>query len=150
MIELLKGLAKARQFEELCKKAKQDAMAEFEASPFYQALQVNHAQAVAKTNELTEQLRQDGLDIYNLDGEKKPSHGGFEIKTSTKVIFSFEEPVIREWCFDNFRPALKLDTKVVEKAAKDGNLPPNMASVSEEPKVFIKTDLSGFLKEEPK
>jgi hypothetical protein len=37
--------------------------------------------------------------------------------------------------------------KVVEKAAKDGNLPPDFSSVTEEPKVYIKTDLSSFLSE---
>ena len=145
MIDLLKSLAKARRLEELTKLAKQDAVAEFEASPFFQALQVNHAEAVAKTNELTEQLKQDGIDIYNLDGEKKPEHGGYEIKMSTKVTMNFEEPVIREWCFSNYRPALKLDMKLVEKAAKDGTLPVDFSSVSEEPKVYIKSDLSGFL-----
>jgi len=149
MIEFLKGLAKARQFEELTKKAKQDAMAEFEASPFYQALHVNHAQAVAKTNELTEQLRSDGLDIYNLDGEKKPSHGGFEIKTTTNVNI-IDEGQAREWCFQNFRPALKLDPKTFKDAVKDGNIPPELASVEVEPKVYIKTDLSKFLEEEVK
>jgi len=145
MIDLLKSLAKARRLEELTKLAKQDAVAEFEASPFFQALQVNHAEAVAKTNELTEQLKQDGIDIYNLDGEKKPEHGGYEIKMSTKVTMNFEEPVIREWCFSNYRPALKLDMKLVEKAAKDGTLPVDFSSVSEEPKVYVKSDLSGFL-----
>ena len=145
MIDLLKSLAKARRLEELTKLAKQDAVAEFEASPFFQALQVNHAEAVAKTNELTEQLKQDGIDIYNLDGEKKPEHGGYEIKMSTKVTMNFEEPVIREWCFSNYRPALKLDMKLVEKAAKDGTLPVDFSSVSEEPKIYVKSDLSGFL-----
>jgi hypothetical protein len=148
MNELLKGLAKARQLEELTKKAKQDAVAEFEASPFFQALQFNHAEAVAKTLELTEQLRSDGLDIYNLDGEKKPSHGGFEIKVGKKIVFNVDPNVIRDWCFDNFRPALKLDFKKVEDAAKSGDLPTDFSSVEDEPKVYIKTDLSKFLEEE--
>ena len=145
MKELLTLLAKARQLEELAKLAKKDAVAEFEASPYFQALQVNHAEAVAKTNELTEQLKQDGIAVYTMDGEKKPEHGGYEIKMSTVVTMNFEEPVIREWCFANYRPALKLDMKLVEKAAKDGNLPPDFSSVSEEPKVYIKSDLSKFL-----
>ena len=144
MIDLLKSLAKARRLEELTKLAKQDAVAEFEASPFFQALQVNHAEAVAKTNELTEQLKQDGIDIYNLDGEKKPEHGGYEIKMST-VVTLMDEPHLREWLFENFRPALKVDTKVVEKAAKDGTIPDRFAEVKEEPKVYVKSDLSGFL-----
>ena len=144
MIDLLKSLAKARRLEELTKLAKQDAVAEFEASPFFQALQVNYAEALAKTNELTEQLRSDGMDIYNLDGEKKPSHGGFEIKMSTNVNI-LDEGKAREWCFQNFRPALKLDPKTFKDAVKDGNIPPELGSVEVEPKVYIKSDLSKFL-----
>jgi hypothetical protein len=144
MKELLTLLAKARQLEELTKLAKKDAVAEFEASPYFQALQVNHAEAVAKTNELTEQLKQDGIAIYDLDGEKKPSHGGFEIKMSTSVSIP-DETQAREWCFQNFRPALKLDAKTFKDAVKDGNIPPELGSVEVEPKVYIKSDLSKFL-----
>ena len=149
MIDTLKALAKARQLEELTKKAKQDAEAEFQASAYYQALNVNHAQAVAKTNELTEQLRKDALDIYNLDGEKKPSHGGFEIKMSTEIVLKNEEK-LRDWLFTNFRPALKTDEKMVVKAAKDGNVPAEFYVVDVTSKVYIKTDLSKFLEEEAK
>lgn len=131
MIDTLKELAKARQHEEDAKKAKLDALAEFKASPFYQALLVNHALAVAKAIELTEQLCQDAITIYDLDGEKKPSHGGYEIKFNT--------------C-DDFRPVLKTDTKLVEKATKYGNISTYYEEIIEKPKVFIKKDLSGFLK----
>ena len=145
MIDTIKALAKARQFEELTKKAKQDAVAEFEASPFYQALMVQAADAQKDVIMFTEQLKEEAVSQYGVDLDKKPEHGGYEIKMSSKVIMHNEEPVIREWCFENFRPALKLDMKVVEKAAKDGNLPPDMSSVVEEPKVYVKSDLSGFL-----
>ena len=45
MKELLARLAKARQFENLCVLARKDALAEFEASEYYQTLMVQAAEA---------------------------------------------------------------------------------------------------------
>ena len=145
MKELLARLAKARQFEDICVLARKDALAEFESGEYYQSLMVKAAEAQKDVILFSEQLKEEAISAYGVDLEKKPEHGGYEIKMSTKVTMNFEEPVIREWCFANYRPALKLDMKLVEKAAKDGTLPVDFSSVSEEPKVYIKSDLSGFL-----
>ena len=145
MKELLARLAKARQFENLCVLARKDALAEFEASEYYQTLMVQAAEAQKDVILFTEQLKEEAISKFGVDLDKKPEHGGYEIKMSTKVTMNFEEPVIREWCFANYRPALKLDMKLVEKAAKDGTLPVDFSSVQEEPKVYIKSDLSKFI-----
>ena len=92
----------------------------------------------------TEQLKEEAISAYGVDLDKKPEHGGYEIKMST-VVTLMDEPHLREWLFENFRPALKVDTKVVEKAAKDGTIPAEFAEVKEEPKVYVKSDLSSFL-----
>jgi len=146
MIELLKQLAKARQLEELTKLARQDALNEFQSSPFYTALMVNAGEATLNVIVLTDQLRGDAETLYAQDGDKKPAHAGYEIKNST-VVEMTDDAGLREWLFQNFRPALKTDVKMVEKAAKDGNIPPQFVSVTEEPKVYIKSDLSKFLEE---
>lgn len=54
---------------------------------------------------------------------------------------SYDVAAAREWCFTNFRPALKMDDKAFEKAAKDGNVPADIASVSQEYRAQIATKL---------
>ena len=144
MKELLARLAKARQFENLCVLARKDALAEFEASEYYQTLMVQAAEAQKDVIMFTEQLKEEAISKFGIDLDKKPEHGGYEIKMSTVVSLT-NEPKLREWLFENFRPALKVDAKVVEKAAKDGTIPADFAEVKEEPKVYVKSDLSKFL-----
>jgi len=144
MKELLARLAKARQFENICVLARKDALAEFEASEYYQALMVKAAEAQKDVNMFTEQLKEEAISQYGVDLDMKPEHGGYEIKMSTNVNV-VDEGKAREWCFQNFRPALKLDPKTFKDAVKDGNIPPELASVEVEPKVYIKSDLSKFL-----
>ena len=144
MIELLSKLAKARQLEELTNLARKQAMLYFESSPFYMALVNNSADATLVVTVLTDELRKEAEVTFAHDGEKKPEHGGYEIKNST-VVEMTDDAGLREWLFNNFRPALKTDVKMVEKAAKDGNIPAQFVAVKEVPKVYIKTDLSKFI-----
>ena len=52
---------------------------------------------------------------------------------------------MKTWCLTNFTPALKVDTKAVETAAKNGNIPADLVRVEEQPQVYIDSDLSQFL-----
>ena len=144
MKELLARLAKARQLEEVTKKARQDALAEFEASEYYQTLMVQAAEAQKDVIMFTEQLKEEAISAYGIDLDKKPEHGGYEIKMST-VVNMTDNSGLREWLFDNFRPALQVDKKMVEKAAVDGTIPEQFVEVKKEPKVYVKSDLSSFL-----
>ena len=144
MKELLERLAKARQFENLCVLARKDALATFEASPFYQALLAQAADAQKDVILFTEQLKEEAISKYGVDLDKKPEHGGYEIKMST-VVEMTDTSGLRDWLFDNFRPALQVDKKMVEKAAIDGNIPEKFVDIKKEPKVYIKSDLSSFL-----
>ena len=47
----------------------------------------------------------------------------------------------REWCFTNFRPALKLDTKTFEEAVTDGQIPNTIAQSDTEARVRIAKQL---------
>ncbi len=57
------------------------------------------------------------------------------------VIPPYDKAAAREWCFANFRPALALDEKTFEKAVKDGNIPPELATVIKEARAQIATKL---------
>ena len=144
MKELLARLAKARQFEGLCVSARKDALAEFEASEYYQTLMVQAAEAQKNVIMFTEQLKEEAVSQYGVDLDKKPEHGGYEIKMST-VVSMTDTTGLRDWLFDNFRPALQVDKKMVEKAAVEGTIPEKFVDITKEPKVYVKSDLSGFL-----
>ena len=62
------------------------------------------------------------------------------VKNFTVVNVS-DELKAKEWCIDHFTPALKLDSKVFEKAAKDGNIPAELATVSKEYRAQIASKL---------
>ena len=144
MKELLERLAKARQFENICVLARKDALAQFEASEHYQALMVKAAEAQKDVILFTDQLKEEAISAYGVDLDKKPEHGGYEIKMST-VVEMVDNAGLRDWLFENFRPALQVDKKMVEKAAVDGTIPEQFVDVKKEPKVYIKSDLSKFI-----
>ena len=57
------------------------------------------------------------------------------------VVAILDELKAKEWCIAHFTPALKLDSKVFEKAAKDGHIPAELATVTKEPRAQIATKL---------
>jgi hypothetical protein len=57
------------------------------------------------------------------------------------VVSIPDELKAKEWCIQHFTPALKLDAKVFEKAAKDGNIPADLATVTKEARAQIATNL---------
>ena len=147
MKELLVKLARARYQEELATQSRKTFEARFRESPDFQLLLQIEAQTKAITALAENIVREAAQAQYDTDMIKKPDVGGYEIKTSSVVAIQ-DEQAAREWCFTNFRPALKLDVKSFEKAAKDGNIPAELALVYDEPKVFIKSCLDDFLKAE--
>lgn len=91
-----------------------------------------------------ENLRHEAIALYQSTKMKKMGFG-VEIKLFKTV--HIDEGSVRDWCLKNFTPALKLDTKMVEKAAIAGTLPEWLTEVTETPKVMIPQDLSAYLKE---
>jgi hypothetical protein len=67
------------------------------------------------------------------------------MKTTAEIV---DEIATRAWCITNFTPALKLDTKMIEKAAKDGTIPAELVKITTEPSAYIDSDLSGYLPKE--
>jgi hypothetical protein len=117
--------------------------AEFEASEGYRALQ-EKANKSANIIEITvAEINDISLSAFEMDGNKNP-WPVIAIKEFDVVTIP-NDAAAREWCFTNFRPALKLDTRAFEKAAKDGNVPAELATVTKEPRVQIASDLSKYL-----
>ena len=57
------------------------------------------------------------------------------------IVQISDEQKAKEWCIDHFTPGLKLDAKTFEKAAKDGNIPAELATVSKEYRAQIASKL---------
>ncbi len=139
----IKELAQARASLAYAKDKARILEAELLSNPVYVQLK-GTIQTIADTiSQMEESLRAAALESFALDGNKKP-HPAVTIKMFSSVKIANEESAT-EWCFANFRPALKLDAKIFEKAAKDGNVPSGLVVVGEEPKAQIATDLSEYV-----
>lgn len=137
-------LALARQQEAELKEKQAAMIAEVQNLPKYAELELQRSQVKADIERLSEDIKLEALEEFNGTKNKKP-FDGVEIKVFTVVNIT-DERKAREWCMQNFRPALKLDVKVFEKAAKDGNVPDELAKVELEPRAQIAADLSTYLK----
>jgi hypothetical protein len=83
-----------------------------------------------------DELRNAALVIYRENGNTKPS-AGVTVKLFTMVLWMSD--VATEWCRANLPAALKLDSRVFEKAAV--SIPGAPITVTKEPRVQIATDL---------
>ena len=125
-------------------KAQQKLMLDaLKANPDYIAWEAAIKDYSAKVDEADKLVRDLALKAYATDKDKKPN-AWVEIKTF-KVATILDPERAREWCLHNFTPALKLDTKAVEKAAIAGSIPSSIATVSEEPRAQIASDLSDLI-----
>lgn len=95
---------------------------------------------------LSNAIRTGALEIYWASGEKKQAGTNVKIFDVATIL---DEKKTREWCLNNFTPALRLDTKAVERAAIAGSIPNDLVSVTKEPRAQIDSDLSTFLEGVP-
>ena len=142
ILNTIKALAEARREAEQAS-AKRKAMLEaFKNSSEY--LEVVDAETFETdlVERLENTLRAEALGQYTNDNNK--SGTGYKIKTVKRIEIPDPEKV-KTWCLINFTPALKVDTKAVETAAKNGNIPADLVRVEDQPQVYIDSDLSQFL-----
>lgn len=140
----VQGLAHARKLAAESA-AKSKAMLEaFQNSPDYAEAKADATDAAALVERLENTLRAEALGKYEADQNKKGE--GYEIKTETSVEIPDTQAAIN-WCKANFTPALKLNESILKTAAKNGTIPPEIVTVTNNPKVYIKSDLSEFLEE---
>jgi hypothetical protein len=140
MDELEKLLDKLKEAREQAADARKAKQAVIEAAQSTQ----EYKEADAATNEADEiitrletEIKRQALDYHELCAAL-PERVAVKMFT---VVSIPDESAAREWAFSNFRPALKLDAKTFEKAAKDGNIPAELATVSKEARAQIATKL---------
>jgi len=137
--QTIQELKQAREEAEALKATAKGMLEVVEKSPAYIEASDKARKAADYVLELESHIRHTALTEY-ADTQDKHPRSEIEIKLF-KVVDILNDVAAREWCFLNFRPALKLDTKTFEKAAKDGSIPTELATVSEEPRVQIATKL---------
>ncbi len=137
--ELFEQLKEAREESAAAREAKRQIIEAAQTSTEYRRADETTTAADAEIGRLEEQIRAAALSEYSASGNKKP-HANVTVKMFTTVAIP-DEAAAREWCFINFRPALKFDAKTFEKAVKDGAVPAVLASTQDEPRAQIATKL---------
>ncbi len=139
MQELIDKLKAARETAASARERKREIIEAAQATDEYKNADRVTNMADAEIQRLEETIRNEALTEFAFNGTKKP-HEAVTIKMF-KTVTVKDEAQAREWCFTNFRPALKLDAKVFESAVKDGNIPAELATVKDEPRAQIATKL---------
>ena len=137
--ELIDALAAARHATALADVERIKLVEAFEATPEYKAAMDALRNAKAEEARLDAEVRAEALAEYKANGTKNP-HEKVSIAIFT-IVPAYNEAAAREWCFTNFRPALKLDTKTFEKAVTDGQIPDTIAQSDTEARVRIAKQL---------
>ena len=135
--ELLDQLKVAREHAQALRIERNAMIEEVQATPAFKALSEAGAEADETTAQLEADIRAMTLELYGADAAL-PERVSVKMFT---VVSIPNELAAKTWAIDNFTPALKLDTKVFEDAAKKGNIPAEIATVQKEPRAQIATKL---------
>jgi len=135
--QLLDQLKEAREESAAARKAKQAIIEAAQETIEYQRADEATNAADELITRLEAKIKQQALGLHELCAEL-PERVAVKMFTVVNVP---DELKAKNWCIAHFTPALKLDGKVFEKAAKDGNIPPELATVSKEPRAQIATKL---------
>lgn len=138
---LLQDLAAKRNLVKSCRDERNAILEAAKQTPAYQLADTSLKESEASMTALEESIRKLAISDFYIDGNKHP-HPKIEIKVFDVVELTRDKiGALKEWCFANFRPALKLDeTKCVE-AAKKNDIPAEFFSAYSEPRAQIATKL---------
>jgi uncharacterized protein YPO0396 len=135
--QLLDQLKEAREESAAARKSKQAIIEAAQETTEYQRADEATNAADELITRLEAKIKQQALDLHELCAAL-PERVAVKMFTVVNVP---DELKAKDWCIAHFTPALKLDGKVFEKAAKDGNIPAELATVSKEPRAQIATKL---------
>jgi hypothetical protein len=142
--ETIKKLAQARADAEKSQAALKAIREDFEKSEAYTTAVANLAAATVALTTTDLNFRIEALATFKADENKHAD--AYEVKDETTVSIPNEAAALG-WCRKNYTPAIRLDVKEFSRAAKAGSIPAKLATVKVEPKIYVKGDLSAWLKE---
>lgn len=137
MNEQLDQLKTARELLDLAKAAKKRLVEEFQKTEEFATAISAEAFAQDEVDRLDAKIRADALSLHEICADLPDR---VTVKKFTNVSIKSIPDAIA-WCKQNFTPALKLDEKMFEKAAKDGTIPAELAEVKTEFRAQIATKL---------
>ncbi len=137
-IEELKALRESLEAGKTVAAEMYEALKTVPAFIDYEDTKAHNKEVDAAITQLENEIRAEAVAVYKA-GVKQP-HEKVKIENHT-IVKPYNEANAREWCFTNFRPALTLDTKTFEKAAKDGQIPSNIVETDTEPRAKISSKL---------
>jgi hypothetical protein len=135
--QLLDQLKEAREEATTAKEQRRKMLDELQANTEYLALEAKEYNANDLIERLEAKIKQQALGLHELCAQL-PERVAVKMFTVVDVP---DELKAKDWCIAHFTPALKLDSKVFEKAAKDGNIPAELATVTKEARAQIATKL---------
>lgn len=134
---MLDKLKTARESSDTLKEERKAMVEQVTETPAYQALIKAGLETDDAISNLEKNIREMSLALWNASSELPER---VTVKQFTVVAINNTLEAIA-WCKSNFLPALALNTKVFEKAAKDGSIPAELATVSKEARAQIATKL---------
>ena len=146
LAELVSVLAEARQRLKGAQQKEAAEKARLLQDPVY--VDATYALSVIRdAADLTEMIVRKQAEALAAATHDKHTHEAIEVKTMTSVELLTEIEQARQWCLENFKPALTLDRKMFDKAVQMGTVPGWIAKVHEEAKAYVKSDLTPWLPE---
>jgi len=134
---LLDNLKIVRERNEEAKTKQSAMLADFQKRDDWEQLSVIRSFASAEIEQLESEIRNTSLALHELCADIPER---VTVKMFT-VVDEYDEQKAKEWSLSHFTPAIKLDTKIFEKAVKDGNIPAELATTHKEARAQIATKL---------
>jgi hypothetical protein len=145
--EPIRKLACARESKEVVKIAMKKMIDDVTDKPEYKALEAELQTAMKEELEATSEVQLAALAEFESTGRTdKHPHPTITVKEMSKVeVLDMEKS--REWCFENFKPALVLDDKAFKEMAGTfrGRVPSELIAYTTEYKATIARDLTDYL-----
>ena len=144
VVQSLKDLAQARLNLEWAKQAMDAWIQAAKDNDAYKTFEVALNVAKDEIKKLTDDIKGIAMAGYTACGTKEIADG---VKIVNGTIIEYDEQAAIEWCAQSLLSALKLDENFFEKHARAvaGTAPIPFVKISDNPKVTIATDLSGYL-----
>jgi len=137
VMDKLQNLKDERMFLAQVREEKRKIIQAAQETDEYKQADGDATTAEQRVTQLEAELREHGLTLYNADCALPD-----KLTAKNFTVVKITDPLkAKEWSIAHFTPALKLDEKVFEKAAKDGNIPADLATVEKETHIQIATQL---------
>lgn len=134
---MLNRLANFRKINAEAKQIKTTLLEDVKVGLAYQQAESLAKDTDAAIEELEAEIRKAGVEL-KVAGAEIPDR--IEVKKDTTVDI-IDEQKAKTWAMTNYTPALKLDMTKIAQAAKKGDVPADIATVTEGWKTYISKDL---------